>query len=176
MRLIDLPDAPGFEPTLGALFATLQDSTREWRTNLGRVGQPAIRWQAYENGPSIGGLILHMIDCEVWWLKAVAAGCKLDAEAPENVYNAALDQYKPFWPKPPSRPLAWYYGIQDRRREEMRALIEAHRDPASRHPLGKSREFTFRWILAHLVEHDSYTGGQAVLLHEMFKAMRREKR
>jgi len=165
-----LPD-PQAHLELGVLIATLDDGTREWRENLGRVSPEAIVWQPYEDGPSIGGVILHMIDCEAWWLREFAEGEKCDLTSPEALYGKELSQYGHRWPKPPKKPLKWYFELQDRRRTENIDYIRRHTDPNSWH--GKKTQATYRWIVAHLVEHDSYHGGQAVLLHEMFKKMRK---
>jgi uncharacterized damage-inducible protein DinB len=159
-------------PELGLLMATLQDGTREWRENLGRTSQAAVIWQPYENGPSIGGIILHLIDAENWWLRCIGAGEADDATTPEAIYNRELDQYKAYWPKPPKKPLMWYLELLDDRRAVNLDYIRNQVESVEVLSRGKKNSFTYRWILAHLVEHDSYHGGQAVLLHEMYKRLR----
>jgi uncharacterized damage-inducible protein DinB len=37
-------------------------------------------------------------------------------------------------------------------------------------PEGSDEGATLRWILAHVVGHDSYHGGQAVLMRDLFDA------
>lgn len=162
----------GMHPELGTLCATLIDGTREWRENLGRVGEAALIWQPHEEGPSIGGVLLHMIDCEGYWLKEFADGVPVGLDHPATRYGASLDQDRGRWPKPPRKRLAWYYSLQDEVRAETLERVLAHNDPEREYKRGKNL-FTYRWILAHVVEHDSYHGGQAVLLHEMIKRLRR---
>ena len=79
-----------------------------------------------------------------------------------------LDQYQGLWPTPPVKPIDWYFALQDQTRRAMIELIIGEKDPEERFETSRS-SCTLRWFLAHIVEHDSYTGGQAVLLHEMFK-------
>jgi len=58
----------------------------------------------------------------------------------------------------------------DRARTSVFASIAQHSDSLSEHPNGEYAS-TYRWIVAHLVQHDSYHGGQAVLLHETWKKL-----
>lgn len=172
MKTYDVAPLRRFHPELGLLAAALEDSTREWRENLGRVNPKAVIWQAYPNGPSIGGLLLHLIDCEAYWLKEVGDGEPLSGEHPATIYNMSMDQYKPFWPAPPARPLSWYLKLHDEVRADILARIQKQTNPKKRYPRRRIVA-TYRWILVHVLEHDSYTGGQAVLLHEMWKKVGR---
>lgn len=165
------PD-PAAHPELGVLVAAWQDGTREWRENLGRVSREAVCWQPYEYGPSIGGLILHMMDCETWWLRVVADQESDDPNTPDGVYARELNADRHHWPAPPKQPLAWYYALQDARREENLTYVRRHPDPNTLH--GGRPDVSYRWIVAHLVQHDSYHGGQAVLLHQMYRTLRKK--
>jgi uncharacterized damage-inducible protein DinB len=168
MSIYDVAPVEAFHPELGLLLATWADSTREWRRNLGEPSDEALVWQPYREGPSIGGLMLHMAACERYWLQDFAVGVKLDPNDPAIAYDAQVDQYVPHWATPPAHPLAWYFEVLDSTRAEMVALVSAERDPTRLMPR-RDYHVSYRWILAHLVEHDSYHGGQAVLLHEMWK-------
>jgi uncharacterized damage-inducible protein DinB len=166
----DLSWSAELHPEIGTLVSTLQDSTREWRENLGTPSLEAVTWSPYENGPSIGGLILHMASAELYWLQDIGEQQKSSDDEPSVAYDQTLDQYAPHWPTPPSQPIEWYFSVQDDVRARMLELVTKRNDPASQHQTKRST-MSYRWILAHLVEHDSYTGGQAVLLHEMYKKM-----
>ncbi|MCC7433447.1 MAG: DinB family protein [Methanoregulaceae archaeon] len=174
--ILDVAPDTDAHPQLGLLIATLEDSTREWRENLGRVSQAAVVWQPYENGPSIGGVILHLVDAETWWLRCVGAQEPDDATTPEAMYNRDMDLYKAYWPAPPRKPLSWYLDLLVERRAVNLDYIRSQAEAAEVISRGSKNAYTYRWIVAHLVEHDSYHGGQAVLLHEMFKRMRKLNR
>jgi len=73
-------------------------------------------------------------------------------------------------PTPPAEPIEWYFDILDRARIRVFESIAQHSDSLSEHPNGEYVS-TYRWIVAHLVQHDSYHGGQAVLLHETWKKL-----
>ena len=171
MLLFDVAPYPQTSADLGLLIATWEDGTREWRENLGLPSEEAIVWQLYPNGPSIGGLLLHMASCDVYWLQQFVDGEEIDPDDPAEAYDNTVDQYVPLWPAPPRESIDWYFRILDESRAKMVARIQGHDDPLSVHAR-KNESYTYRWIVAHLVEHDSYHGGQAVLLHEAWKALR----
>src|SRR5437763_1991032 len=74
MQHYDVEPLPGVEPQIGLLQAVWRDSTREWRKNLGEVSDEAIAWQPFPGGHSIGGVLLHMIACETWWISILPDG------------------------------------------------------------------------------------------------------
>jgi uncharacterized damage-inducible protein DinB len=163
---IDYP--VGLHPELGILFGSLTDGTNEWRESLETPSPEAIIWSPYPGGPSIGGVLLHSISAEIHWLIKVGAGQTPDDTHPARVYDASVDHLGPSWPVPPAEPIEWYFELQDKNREHMLEAVMNHNDPYAVHQ-GRTSTMTYRWILAHLVQHDSYHGGQAVLLHEMYK-------
>ena len=170
MDKFDLEVDPNLNVEIATLIAALADGTREWRENLEVPSQEAMMWSPYPNGPSIGGLILHMASCEQYWLVKFAEGAEIPDGDPSWAYDETLDQFAPHWPLPPNESLDWYYRVHDEVRVRILETVRAHADPYSVH-LGRTSSVTYRWILAHLVEHDSYHGGQAVLLHEMYKKL-----
>jgi uncharacterized damage-inducible protein DinB len=173
MEHYDVLPFANMHPELGVLAASMEDSTREWQENLLDPAPPTVEalvWQPYTNGPSIGGALLHMACCELYWLAMVGDGEDLDASHPAVAYDSELDQYANLWPVAPSQPIEWYLDILKAVRASSLERIARHSDPAQVFPL-RSKSVSYRWILAHLIEHDSYTGGQAVLLHEMYKRM-----
>ena len=172
MAHLDLSWDTNWDPELGILVATLQDSTREWRENLELPSPEAVIWSPYPNGPSIGGLILHMAAAEQYWISQIGAGIDVPADDPSWSYDSTMDQYVPHWPEPPRESTDWYFEIQDEIRVRMIEMIHAHGDPESSHATSRNT-MTYRWILAHIIKHDSYSGGQAVLIHEIFKQQNR---
>lgn len=167
----DVAPLSGYRSELGLLLATLDDSTREWRENLEEPPVEAIVWQAYPGGHSIGGLILHIADVESHWFEQFAAGRPVDPDEAKLLMGEATDQYAGKWPVPPAEPIEWYLALHDRIRARVKETLMRLDDPAQLFQ-GRKNRFTLRWIAAHVVEHDSYHGGQAVLMHELWKHMR----
>jgi len=165
----DIKPSPEVHIEIGILIASLQDSTREWLDELGTPTPEALVWQPFPGGHSIGGTILHIAATEVFWLQTVGQGGGADRSQPAVVYDDQLDQDNVDWPVPPSQPFEWYRDILELQRAESIAMIAAHNDPLRVYERPSGNSMTYRWILAHLVEHDAYHGGQAVLLHEQWK-------
>lgn len=69
---------------------------------------------------------------------------------------------------PPKKPLSWYLeqhrAIRERTHEIVRNLTTLEHVGV----YGK-REFTLRWLLHHIISHEAYHGGQAVLLASLYK-------
>ena len=85
-------------------------------------------------------------------------------------FDNNIDQYKPFWPKADVKPLAWYLEMLTETRTDMIELLKTGPSATTMFKRSDNFQFSLRWMLAHLVEHDSYHGGQAVLIHEAYKA------
>ena len=167
----DLETLENVHPTLSVLIETWRDGAREWLDNIEEPPPvEAITWQPFENGPSIGGLLLHMIGCDLYWLESVVHGRPLDAESPAVAYDSTAMQDIVFWPTPPKNEWDWYLTLFTSSRKAVIADVIAFNQPE--HTIQRNgREYTFQWIIAHLVEHDSYHGGQIVMLHEMWKKL-----
>jgi len=164
----DVGPVDGLHPEIGLLIATLHDSTREWREYLERPSREAIVFQPWPRAYSIGALILHVIDCELGWFENFIAGKPPQKADAELLLSETTLQDEVIWPVPPAEEIDWYFELQDRYRVRSLAALVGQ-DPERVIQRG-SFSASVRWVVAHVVEHDAYHGGQAVLLHEMWKA------
>ncbi len=170
MKLRDLAVDTDLDPQVGLLLAVLDDVTSEWREELGEVGEEAVLWQPFPGGHSIGALILHIADVEAHWLHEVGAGQPRPAEEVSRLLSNETDQYKVEWPNPPAQPLAWYFAQQDDVRVRTKRLIAEINDLEHIGQEG-DESFTLRYLLNHVISHEAYHGGQAVLLSVLFEKM-----
>lgn len=165
---LDIAPIENLPPDIGLLLAMLDATTRKWTAELGRVSTEAIRWQPHPEGHSIGAIILHNAEVEAFWLHEVAAGHPLTEAQKRLLLSEATDQYGGKWPVPPKKPLSWYLeqhrAIRERTHEIVRNLTTLEHVGV----YGK-REFTLRWLLHHIISHEAYHGGQAVLLASLYK-------
>ena len=167
MSHYDIEPLKGFDPQIGFLLSGLVDSTREWHEYMEDLPEEAIGWTPVPGSYNIGCLLLHLIDCEDYWFRQVIAGETRTKEETDLLMSDDVDQESHVWPTPPDKPLSWYFDLHKQVRarafeclkgQAPNRWIEHHRDV-----------LTVRWIVAHVLEHDSYTGGQAVALSEMWK-------
>ncbi len=163
MTRFDVTPTPGVDVQIGILLAMLEDGTRNWREELGAVSDEAVLWQPFPGGHSIGALLLHIADVEAHWLHQVGAGQIRSEEDRARLLSRETQQYQVVWPSPPAQPLSWYFAQQDEIRARTRQAVAKLYNPelTRQH---KNAEFSVRWLLYHVLTHEAYHGGQAVLL------------
>jgi uncharacterized damage-inducible protein DinB len=168
-KRLDVKPVEGMDRQLGLLTAMLEAGTRDWREELGEVPDEAVIWQPFPDGHSIGAIILHIADAEAYWIEEVMARKERSPEELALLLSEETDQYVPRWPTPPAQPLSWYYGIHDRIRERTLKTLKQYDDPerisTRTRRDGSQWEFPLRWILHHVITHEAYHGGQAVLIN-----------
>jgi len=170
-RRFDCKPLRGYAPEYGLMLAMMQDGTREWREELGRVGPDSIVWQPYANGYSIGGLMLHIADVEIYWLEEFCLGKMMTEEDAKLFMSKEIMQYKGQWPAPPRRPLSYYYKILDDVRARTMKAVKKMPAPDTVKARGTKFEFTMGWVLNHVVTHESYHGGQIVMMKELYRKL-----
>lgn len=172
MESVDIVPVEGLDVQIGLLLSVLDDVTTEWRGELGEISNGAITWQPFPGGHSIGAVLLHIADVEAHWLHEVAAGQPRAPEELKTLLSEETQQGQVQWPTPPSQPLSWYYAQQDAVRARTSRFVAALNNPLH---LGTRREteFSLRWLLNHVISHEAYHGGQAVLLSLIHEKQRR---
>jgi uncharacterized damage-inducible protein DinB len=165
--LVDAAPLVGYPAPYDLLCAILQDATNEWRLEMNpNLTEHAVVWQPTPGSHSIGALILHMINAEVFWFEQLALGLtpEPDPEMPHLDFD--IDAWQ--WPIPPRKPISWYFALQDRIR--LRTLESIKQWPASDTVLEHhGHQVTLRWVLGHVIQHEAYHGGQAVLLSRLWQ-------
>lgn len=164
---VDVAPVPGVDQQLGLLLSMLDDGTREWREELNDIPQEAITWQPFEQGHSIGGVILHIADVEAFWIQEIAAQQKLSDDMLRLFMTEDIKQDEVKWPTPPNKPIEWYWDLCDNVRQRTHELVHEIADPMAWSASPDGREFTLRWLMHHVITHEAYHGGQVVLLSLM---------
>lgn len=168
----DVKPVPKLDPQIGLLLSMLDEGTWEWRDELeecGSISTDMIRWQPTPHGYSIGAIVFHMIEAEAFWLHELTAGKPLSPADVKLFMLEQIDQYAGRWPIPPKKPLKWYFEQQDRIRKKTHQFVKQLNDPLHTVKRPKTatrpqRTFTLRWILHHVITHEAYHAGQAVML------------
>ena len=167
--LIDVKPLPGYQEPYGLLCAILQDGTREWRWEIDPGLSPeAIVWQPYPGAHSIGAVIFHMIGAEVFWFERFALGREADPEEQRLIMAGEMDIDAWRWPSPPRQPLSWYFDLQDRIRARTLESIKRWPSPETSNEHHGDQK-TMRYVLGHVIQHEAYHAGQAVLLSRLWQ-------
>lgn len=157
-------------PVLSILVGLWEDGSREWSDNLETPTDEAIVWQETPSSPSIGGLLLHMISCERYWLRTFVHKIPEDLNHPAVAYEQGVDIEGGVWTAPPHQPWSWYWSLYRESRAQCIEWIAQHNQPDTMHDNGRMAA-DYKWVLAHVIEHDNYHGGQLVMLNEKFKRL-----
>lgn len=170
--LVDAEPLPGYQEPYGLLCAILQDGTNEWRWELDPdLSEDAVVWQPYPGTHSIGAILLHIVGVEIFWFERFALGLPADPEERKLTMAEEIDVDAWSWPAPPRKPLSWYFEQHDRvRARTLESIKEWPAADTSRDWDGKPR--TMRWVLGHVIQHEAYHGGQAVLLNRLWQLAR----
>src|SRR6478672_1913260 len=112
-RRYDCKPMRGYPIEYGLMLSMMQDGTREWREELGKISPDAIVWQPNPGSYSIGGILLHIAEVEVYWLEEFCLDRKMSAKDEKLFMSKEIDQYKGAWPTPPRKSLSYYYKILD---------------------------------------------------------------
>jgi uncharacterized damage-inducible protein DinB len=152
-------------PEVAVYMKMLEQSTGEWRWMLGKDVTPAqLVHQAYPGAHSIGAVLLHMADSEAIWTMEVLAGGSVPESLKKELLADETDAWNGKWPTVPEEPLEYFYEKQDRVRKHTLEVLAGLTD-IDKDFTAWGNTFSLRWILGHMVSHDSQHGGQAILLH-----------
>lgn len=170
MNASDIAPIEGYSPEIGLLLASLEDGTREWLRELGPLDEEGLVWRPFPGGPSVGSLILHIAWVERMWIDA-----SLTRRWPPEtfqkltlVHETDVDAGR--WGEAPRMPLAEYLAVLADVRRTSREALAKETDPA-RVVVSEPGAWgdTVRWIVSHVVQHEAYHGGQAVLVKKMYE-------
>lgn len=167
--LIDVAPLPGYREPYGQLCAILQDGTSEWRAELDpNLSEDAVVWQPHPGLHSIGAIMLHIVAVEIFWFEKFVLDLPGDPEEWKLTMWDETDVDEWRWPEPPRHPISWYFELHDRVRARTLESIKKWPAPDTikEH---HGRQTTPRWVFGHVIQHEAYHGGQAVLLSRLWQ-------
>jgi uncharacterized damage-inducible protein DinB len=166
---LDAKPLEGYPEPYGLLCAILQDGTNEWRGELNPgLTEDALVWQPVPGAHSIGAIILHMISAETFWFEKFALDLEPDPEESRLLLSSEGDIDSWQWPVAPRMPLKDYFALQDSIRSRILERIKLWPSPETSKGL-HGMERTMRWVFGHVIQHEAYHGGQAVLLSRLWE-------
>lgn len=170
METFEVKPVPGAPEPYGLLAAILEDGTREWRWEMDQdLGPEAMVWQAYPGGHSIGSVILHIAGVEVGWFERFVLGKDRDPADFELFKSGETDVDNWTWPEAYAEPLSWYFDLHDKVRARTLAALGDWPAADTVIDRGGGRAFSAGWVFGHVIQHESYHGGQAVLLQKLWE-------
>ncbi|MEP6756320.1 MAG: DinB family protein [Chthonomonadales bacterium] len=161
----ELNPHPEMESQLAALFGSLEEATRDSRSDLlDMLADPkAITWQPFEDGHSVGTILLHIIDVEAWWISECGAGIPRTDEEKKRFLSEETQQGKEIWPTSPDMPIEWFFEQHDIIRKRSAKIVAKWIDQNQEISV-RDHVITTGWLLAHVTAHEAYHYGQSMLL------------
>jgi uncharacterized damage-inducible protein DinB len=124
----------------------------------------------------IGAYLMHLGECDLGWLETLT-GHDQDAELKKrSYYNCWFDSGENCKPPTEIIEIEEYLDTMAKCREKVLEYINSISDGDLEKPVyrkwmhngeEKSKEFTPKWILYHLIEHEAHTRGQLFMLIRM---------
>jgi uncharacterized damage-inducible protein DinB len=168
--LRDVQPLPGYAEPYGLMCAMLQDATRDWRGEIpGNLSAEAMTWRVRPGGQSMGTVMLHIIGVELFWIEHFVLERPYALADVEALKLREIDVDEGAWPDAPSEDLAWYFELHDRYRQRFLEAVREFPDADLQKARdGEDWKYTPRWVLNHVIQHETYHGGQIALLHDLW--------
>ena len=167
--------AKGVAVEVGYSLSAMEEVREQLREAVCEMSVEEIARRAVAGAHSIGALVLHIGEAEWWWMQCILSGHKLTLE----------DRRKPFWDvlKDVEKFARLNFTASDclrtidEIREETRQTLAQFdgRDfdrPLSLQMRGTQYEYSLRWILHHLIDHEAQHKGQILMLKRLLKENR----
>ena len=161
--------ATGFQPEVGRWFTALEDVRGSLIEGVEPLSTETLARRAYAGANTIGTLLMHIGEAELFWVQAVIGGEALTREQREEYRFDIFGQSDAAQMEP--RDIGYFRIRLERVRKISRSVLQ----PLADHEMeslrtwedaeaGEKREFSVRWILNHLLEHEAHHRGQILLL------------
>lgn len=174
VKRIDLPDRGPLDPEVG-LFHRMQQELRQRVMSAAADLTPSqLAWVPEKGGNSIGMLLLHIVEAELFWVQYVCTGRELTVEQKAEYRTELFGD--PEVPPLEEHPLEWFTQKLDASHHLVSEFCAELSDPMldeCKHFLddeGREYEFTVRWILYHLIEHEAGHRAQILTLRRILQA------
>jgi len=166
-----LEPAKGLSREIGFYVASLERSRESTAEIVSDMTREELSARISPSFHQVGGLILHIGECEFDWIETIAAGKEVTEEDRKfaHLYDTtendfALKNYEAadclkFLQRIHKRTFATLTGYTD---GDLDMLIDFKNDPS---------EFSasLRWILHHLIDHESHHKGQISMIKRLIR-------
>jgi len=161
---------PGLSTGIGYYLSGMEEVRQQVREAVTGIDSEAFGRPPFLGAHSIGALVMHIGEAEWWWMQCNVAGHQLTDEDRKAPYWDVLDDpdafarhgYTPEFClleldkiRNQTRDVLFSYGDKDLER-----IITVERR-------GETFEYSLRWILHHLIDHEAQHKGQILMLKRL---------
>lgn len=161
---------PGLSTGIGYYMSGMEEVRSQVINAVKDIPNDLIGKPAFLGAHSIGGLVLHIGEAEWFWIQMVVSGHKLTDEDRNAAYWDILDEVE----RVTSRGFTTEFCLQEveKIRNQTRDVLFSFNDSdleriISFERRGKTTEHSLRWVLHHLIDHESQHKGQILMLKRL---------
>lgn len=125
--------------------------------------------QPVEGEYPVGAYLMHLAECEIYWLEVLSGIKQPDDLKKEAYYDVWFDSYKK--PEPPQSPPAKedYMKVLEKSRKNFFDYISGMEDKnleetITRKSNDREIQISKKWIIYHIIEHEAHHRGQMFML------------
>ena len=161
---------PGLAAGIGYYLSGMEEVHSQLRAAVKDIDVEHLGKPAFLGAHSIGALVLHIGEAEWWWMQCNVAGHVLTAEDKKAAYWDVLENPEGF----ASNGYTAAFCLQevDKIRNQTRDVLFGHSDKDLEKLIsvdreGEKHDYTLRWILHHLIDHEAQHKGQILMLKRL---------
>lgn len=165
---IRLEPVPNFTPEIGLYLSSLYKIRQSWKEALKDISKAELATKILPNVQPIGTLIIHLAEAEYFWIQQVVGGREFTKEIEDLLHHDLW--FKDF----AAENLDFDYCLRtlDEIHEmTLKTLSSFNETDVDRFFLRQdlNREYSLRWILVHLLEHEAEHKGQILMIKRLIK-------
>ena len=158
---------PGLAPGIGYYLSGMEEVRQQLRIAVKGIALEPLGRPAFLGAHSIGALVMHIGEAEWWWMQCHVGGHQMTDEDRNAPYWDVLVDPDAFGKKGYTAEFCLQQA--DHIRNQTRELLFGLGDKdlervVTANPTGEKHEYTLRWILHHLIDHEAQHKGQILML------------
>lgn len=170
MPSLTLPPHPGLSPGIGYYVSGMEEVREQVSKAIKGLSAEDVGRVPFLGANPLGAIVLHIGEAEWWWMQCILSGHQL----------TELDRQAPFWDvlNDPNGFQNKGYTAEfcleeiQKIRNQTRDLLFARNDKdleklVSFERRGETKEYSLRWILHHLIDHEAQHKGQILMLRRL---------
>ncbi len=160
-----------FSPKVGLIYSLLEENRRLVKDKVRKLKPAHLQWRPDKKTNTIGTLLLHIAEAELWWMQEIIDHIPLSQKQKEEFSS---DLYGRNRTRQIGRTsLDYLFGKMDKVRRRTRGILRklSDRDLEKVHQF-KNDRITYGYILFHLLEHEASHAGQISNLINRMRELR----
>ena len=164
---------PGLSPGIGYYLSGMEEVREQIVNAVKNIPDEVLGTPAFLGAHSIGALVLHIGEAEWFWMQMVVSGQQLTDEVKQSAFWDVLEDPNGFAAKGYSAEFC-LLEVEKIRNQTREVLFSRNDEDLEKmisfERRGKTTEYSLRWILHHLMDHEAQHKGQILMLKRIVGA------